>query len=88
MVPPLIEQDHVSVLACTVKGEELGPDETDFRGPALPLGKLGAADPLAADKVGNHGELYGGNVLLKDGSVQCYELSHPKWEDCASKLSP
>ncbi|HLY75953.1 MAG TPA: type II secretion system protein [Planctomycetota bacterium] len=88
MVPPLIEGDHVAVLACPLKGEELGPDETDFRGPALPWSKIGAADPMGADKVGNHGDLHGGNVLLRDGSVQVYEKSDPKWEDCATKLSP
>lgn len=88
MVPPLIEADHAGVLACPLKGEEPGPDETDFRGPALPWGKIGAADPIGADKIGNHGEAYGGNVLLRDGSIQTYEKSDPKWEDCATKLSP
>jgi hypothetical protein len=67
---------------------EIGPDETHFRGPALPMGKLGATDPLGADKVGNHGEKLGGNVLFKDGSVQEFELNHPRWEECATKLSP
>jgi len=88
MVPPLIEADHGEVLACPVMQVEIGPDETHFRGPALPMGKLGVTDPLGADKVGNHGEKYGGNVLLKDGSVQEFELGHPKWEECATKLSP
>ena len=88
MVPPLIEVDHVEVLACPATQVEIGPDETHFRGPALPMGKLGATDPLGADKVGNHGEKYGGNVLLKDGGVQEFELGHPKWEECATKLSP
>ena len=88
MVPPLIEAQHAAVLACQVKGEDLPPDETDFRGPALPWGKIGAADPIGADKVGNHGDDHGGNVLLRDGSVQNYEKLDPKWEDCATKLSP
>jgi prepilin-type N-terminal cleavage/methylation domain-containing protein len=88
MVPPLIEADHASLLACQVKGEDLGPDETDFRGPVSSMGKLGATDPLGADKVGNHGDRYGGNVLFKDGSVQCFELGSPRWDECAVKLSP
>jgi prepilin-type N-terminal cleavage/methylation domain-containing protein len=88
MVPPLIEADHAAILACAVRDEECGPDETHFRGPLLPWMKIGAADPLGADKVGNHGEQLGGNVLLKDGSVQEYELTHPKWEECSIKLSP
>jgi prepilin-type N-terminal cleavage/methylation domain-containing protein len=88
MVPPLIEENHAGVLACHVKGGELAPGETDFRGPALPWSKIGAADPIGADKVGNHGDDHGGNVLLRDGSVQNYEKTDPKWEDCATKLSP
>ena len=88
MVPPLIEADHAAILACQVKGEELGPDETDFRGPALSWSKIGAADPIGADKVGNHGDEHGGNVLLRDGSVQNYEKSDVKWTDCATKLAP
>jgi len=88
MIPPLIEAEQAEILACPATQVEIGPDETHFRGPALPMGKLNATDPLGADKVGNHGELYGGNVLLKDGSVQEYELGAPKWEECATKLSP
>jgi prepilin-type N-terminal cleavage/methylation domain-containing protein len=88
MVPPLIEEGHAGVLACPLKGESLGPDETDFRGPALPWSKIGAADPIGADKVGNHGDDDGGNVLLRDGSVQTYEKLDPKWVDLAGKLSP
>lgn len=88
MVPPLIEAEHAEILTCPCLQTQIGPDETHFRGPALPMGKLGATDPLGADKVGNHGEDLGGNVLLRDGSVQEFEKSHPKWEDCAGKLSP
>jgi hypothetical protein len=88
MVPPLIETDQLEVLACPVTGVELGPDETQFRGPAVPMGKLGATDPLGADKEGNHGDQHGGNVLMKDGSIQEFEKAHQKWVDCATKLSP
>ncbi|HLY09258.1 MAG TPA: prepilin-type N-terminal cleavage/methylation domain-containing protein [Planctomycetota bacterium] len=88
MVPPLIEENQAEVLACPCLQTEIGPDETHFRGPALPLGKMGATDPLGADKVDNHGPTLGGNVLLRDGSVQEYEKAHPKWEECATKLAP
>jgi len=88
MVPPLIEPDHASLLACPVLGEERGPDETDYRGPAGPIGKLSASDPLGADKDGNHGDRYGGNVLMRDGSVQEFEKDHPKWVECDTKLAP
>src|SRR5262249_15442364 len=88
MVPPLIEPDHADLLTCPVLQTKVGPEETHFRGPGIPLGKLGAADPLGADKVDNHGDRYGGNVLLKDGSVQEYEKDHPKWLECATKLAP
>jgi len=88
MVPPLIEAEHGAVLACNVKGEELGPDETDFRGPSVAWMKIGAAGPICADKVGNHGDEHGGNVVLKDGSVQNYDKLDPKWIELSEKLSP
>lgn len=88
MVPPLIEAEHAAVLSCAVRGEDLGPDETDFRGPALPWTRIGAAGPLCADKEGNHGEEHGGNVVLRDGSVQTYEKLDPKWIELREKLSP
>ena len=88
MVPPLIEADHAAILHCSVLDPDLSVDETNYRGPMVSFAKVGAVDPLGADKVGNHGEHYGGNVLYKDGSVQEYELSHTKWDDCATKLSP
>jgi prepilin-type N-terminal cleavage/methylation domain-containing protein len=88
MTPPLIEEGHASLLACAVRDEDVGPDETHYRGPGVPFAKLGLCDPLCADKVGNHGEKHGGNVLNKDGSVQTHDLGSPKWEECATKLSP
>ena len=46
-------------------------------------------DPLGADKPGNHGEQYGGNVLYKDGRVEELTLDDLNWSDIASsKLSP
>jgi prepilin-type N-terminal cleavage/methylation domain-containing protein len=88
MVPPLIEADHAVILHCMVLDPDLSVDETNYRGPVTSFAKVGICDPLGADKPGNHGEQYGGNVLYKDGSVQEHELAHPKWEECATKLSP
>lgn len=90
-VPPLIEAEHAAILHCkvTMDDGELGPDDTNYRGPLVSFGKLGAVDPLGADKAGNHGEPYGGNVLYKDGRVDELPLDDPKWSDIASsKLSP
>jgi prepilin-type N-terminal cleavage/methylation domain-containing protein len=87
-VPPLIEADHASILHCMVEDPELSVDETNYRGPVVPFAKVGPTDPLGADKPGNHGERRGGCVLYKDGSAQEHELAHPKWEECATKLSP
>ena len=88
LVPPLIETDHAGILHCDCLEHELGPDETNYRGPVSTFGRIGATDPLGGDKPGNHGEQYGGNVLFKDGSVSEFELDHPKWSEYATKLSP
>jgi len=88
LVPPLIEADHAIILHCMVMDPELGIDETNYRGPNVSFARLGICDPLGADKVGNHGDQHGGCVLYKDGSVLEHELSSPKWEECATKLSP
>ena len=90
-VPPLIEAEHASLLHCkvTTGDEELGPDETNYRGPLVSFAKVGAVDPLGADKPCNHGEQYGGCVLYKDGRIDELPLDDPKWSDIASsKLSP
>jgi prepilin-type N-terminal cleavage/methylation domain-containing protein len=88
MVPPLIEADHAEILHCKIMDPELSVDETNYRGPTVSFAKVGICDPLGADRPGNHGDQHGGCVLYKDGSVQERELNDPKWEDCATKLSP
>lgn len=90
-VPPLIAKEHAAVLHCSVTTDpaDLGPDETNYRGPLVSFGKLNAVDALGADKAGNHGDQYGGNVLYKDGRVEELPLDDPNWSDIASsKLSP
>jgi type II secretory pathway pseudopilin PulG len=77
--PPLIGRDELEVLLCPVKGEpDLG--HCDYLGPSKTFSELKPTEGLAADKPGNHGDEPKANVLLKDGSVQEYELSHPIWE--------
>lgn len=88
LVPPLIAEEQAAILHCSVLEHELGPDETNYRGPIATFGRTGVTDPLGADKPGNHGDAHGGCVLFKDGSVQEYELDHLKWQECATKLSP
>jgi len=88
MVPPLIAEEHASLLHCSVLDHELGPDETNYWGPLAPFKRLGIADPLGGDTPGNHGEEYGGNVLFKDGSVQEWERDHPRWKEYATRPTP
>jgi hypothetical protein len=88
MVPPLIAEDSAEILHCSVLDHELGTLETNYRGPVVPFHRLGIAEPLGGDKLGNHGEEYGGNVLYKDGSIQEWERDHPRWKECATKLTP
>lgn len=84
--PPLIDQDHLEILSCPVRGEVLGPDECDFLGPTVPWSQLGASDPVAACRAGNHGEGYPMQVLLKDGSVMEAKPGDPLWERCEALL--
>ena len=72
-IPPLLEGDHVKICLCPFKGDS-GPDDCDYRGPLRPWSRIKAADPIGADKPGNHGERYGLNVLRMDGSVVRLEL--------------
>ncbi|MBI3856018.1 MAG: type II secretion system protein [Planctomycetes bacterium] len=88
MVPPLIEADHAIILHCKVMDDVLGEDETNYRGPIVSFSRVSTVDPLGADKEGNHGDQYGGNILFKDGRVEEFDKDHPKWLDCAMKLSP
>jgi type II secretory pathway pseudopilin PulG len=88
MVPPLIETDHAGILNCDVLEHELGPDETNYRGPIAAFNRLGPGSPLGGDKPGNHGDEYGGNLLLKDGSVQELAPGDALWKKCRDLLSP
>jgi prepilin-type N-terminal cleavage/methylation domain-containing protein len=86
--PPLIEANQIELLFCPVKGEDPIGDATDYRGPACAVQKLQSGDPMGADKAGNHGYKYGGNVLRMDGGVIECPLDDPFWEVCSQKLAP
>jgi len=80
--PPLIEPQELEVLLCPVRGEvDLG--RCDYLGPRKPVSELKPGDALSACRRGNHDQSKSGNVLLKDGSVQDYEYSHPIWDTLA-----
>jgi len=87
-VPPLVRPDELLIFACPVRGEDPEPGECQYLGPRIPWNQLKPGDPLAADKEGNHGEEYGGNVLFKDGSVMEYGSSDARWKKCREVLSP
>ncbi|HEV3029852.1 MAG TPA: hypothetical protein VG457_19890 [Planctomycetota bacterium] len=71
-------------LFCPVKGTR---KECDYRGPAKPLRELQNDEPMAADRVGNHGPDKGGNVLLKTGAVHTVGLRDPLWSVAAQTTS-
>jgi prepilin-type N-terminal cleavage/methylation domain-containing protein len=88
MQPPLLDVDMKEVYFCQVKGEPGDVGQTDYRGPAVNVNKAAPGDPIGADKVGNHGESYAGNVLRMAGDVQNVDLGDPLWLQAAEKLKP
>jgi len=86
--PPLLEEKHREICLCPVRQEPDRLGEVDYRGPLLSWSRIRAVDPIAADKPGNHGQEYGGNVLLYDGSVHEAGPEEAVWQDCLVKLSP
>ncbi len=85
--PPLIDETSLDIYLCPLRGDS-SPGRCDYRGPAKRVSEAGEADPVGADKDGNHRRTGGGNVLLKDGSVTEHDATSPVWRDCATKLSP
>jgi len=80
---PSYEQRPVD-LFCPVKGTRR---ECDYRGPAKVLREIRNDEPIAADRLGNHGPGRGGNVLLKTGAVHTVEERHPLWAAAALTTS-
>lgn len=69
---------------CPVKNAR---KEIDYRGPAKALRELRNDEPMAADRIGNHGPGKGGNVLLKTGQVYTVPEAHPLWAAAAHSTS-
>ncbi|MBV8880448.1 MAG: hypothetical protein JO332_10820 [Planctomycetaceae bacterium] len=53
--------------------------DCDYRGPAKLLREIRNDEPIAADRIGNHGPEKGGNVLLKTGAVHTAGLKDALW---------
>lgn len=71
-------------LFCPVKGTK---QECDYRGPAKPLREIRNDEPMAADRIGNHGPEKGGNVLLKTGAVHTVGRTEALWAAAAQTTS-
>lgn len=80
---PTYQQRDVDYF-CPVKGTR---QECDYRGPAKLLREIHNDEPIAADRVGNHGAEKGGNVLLKTGSVHTVGRNEPLWAAAAQTTS-
>jgi hypothetical protein len=80
---PTYQQREVD-LFCPVKGTR---KECDYRGPAKVLREIRNDQPMAADRIGNHGPGKGGNVLLKTGQVHTVSETHPLWAAAAQTTS-
>ena len=80
---PAYQQRDID-LFCPVKATR---KDIDYRGPALPLREIKNGEPIASDRVGNHGPGKGGNVLLKTGQVYTVSESHALWVAAARTTS-
>jgi len=80
---PTYQQRPVD-LFCPVKGTR---QDCDYRGPAKLLRELRNDEPMAADRIGNHGPEKGGNVLLKTGAVHTVGLHDALWAAAAQTTS-
>lgn len=69
---------------CPVKGTHA---ECDYRGPSRPLREIRNDEPMAADRLGNHGPDKGGNVLLKTGAVHTAGKNDALWAAAAQTTS-
>jgi hypothetical protein len=71
-------------VCCPVKATR---KEIDYRGPSKLLREIRNDEPIAADRVGNHGPGKGGNVLLKTGQVYTVTEQHALWIAAAQTTS-
>jgi hypothetical protein len=80
--PPPFPIDPVWFCCPEVGTPERG--RIDYRGPAAPLRSMGKDDPIAADRLGNHGPGSGGNVVLRNGAVKSVPETDPAWSRAAA----
>jgi len=80
---PVIDNPSIFLCPCREPGGRAGG--VDFRGPAGNANRFEDSDPMGADRVGNHGQGAGGNVLTKMGSVQEHSETEPLWREAATK---
>lgn len=68
--PPLIDGSLSDIYRCPVGAG--GGGQTDYRGPKTNVnqGSVGDGEVIGADKVNNHGNNNGGNIIRKSGDVQ------------------
>ena len=80
--PPLVDPMMREVFLCPVREDG---ETCDYRGPAVPVSRLGGSDPVGADKPDNHGGK-GGNLLRKSGDV--VELDESEFQQLDRLLRP
>jgi hypothetical protein len=81
--PPMIGPTELEVLLCPVH-DKSAPGTCDYLGPSRPYKALVPADPVGADRKGNHRD--GGNIMKKSGDV--LELIDADFLSVCDKLSP
>ena len=87
--PPLIDQTLRDVFQCPVRGWSPGLP-CAFRGPNgnLNNNQFADGDPVGADRIDNHGNGEGGNVLRKSGDVITVSATDELWAAAARKTIP
>lgn len=84
--PPLFDTNVEGIFRCPVRGgAEPG---IDYRGPRFDMNELADGDVIGADKVGNHGEDQGGNVILKSGEVRIVDRTDLYWHAASFATRP
>jgi len=89
--PPLIDATSADIYSCPATGVLLPAGQVAYLGPASNINAIalwGDADPVGADKVGNHTVNESNNVLRKSGDVLSVPVLDPLWALTLSKCAP
>jgi prepilin-type N-terminal cleavage/methylation domain-containing protein len=89
--PPLIDPTSADIFSCPATGVLLPPGQVAYLGPATNINSVAAwgdADPVGADKTGNHNPGESNNVLRKSGDVVSVPTTDPLWTQTLSKCAP